>query len=300
MVNDSKKVGIIIINWNSFDLTLRCLNSLNKIDYKKYEICIVDNGSSDSSVEKLRKHYPDFNYIKNSENKGFAYAVNKGLKYGLNRKWSYFLLLNNDTIVSEDFLTLLVNEINSSETVGVVGPRIFYLNHPNKIWFTGGKIDLARGPFIHDFQDKIASEISDKVSEVDYINGCCVLIKSEVIKKTGFMREDYFMYVEDIDYIYRLKKFGYICLVVPKSQIWHDVSSSSGGLLNPIKEYYKVRNLFVFIKHNIALQEYVSWLWCGYKINLVRALYYARHQKMRVAIAIAKGIIAGTNLLILK
>src|SRR5205823_1889527 len=114
------RVGIIILNWNSYQVTSECLLSLRKLNYPNTEIVLVDNGSSDDSADRLQNEFPEIRVLRNPENLGFPGGNNVGIRYVLDRGADYLLLLNNDTVVQPDFLRELVQVAESDATIGLL------------------------------------------------------------------------------------------------------------------------------------------------------------------------------------
>lgn len=249
-------VYIIILNWNGLCDTLECLKSLQKIDYLNYKVVVVDNGSKNKEAEIIKKEFPEVEVIENKENKGFAEGNNIGIRLALGRGAHYVLLLNNDTLVSRDFLDILVDFSQRSEKIGAVGPKIFYYNS-NKIWFNGGKIWWWIGVNRHleKGKENKKSKIQEP-KEVDFITGCCILMKRKAIEKVGLLDPVYFSYFEDADWCLRAKKLGYKCFIVPKAIIWHKVSAGWGikgtSRITPFQSYYYSRNALIFAKKNLT------------------------------------------------
>ena len=246
-----KKVYIIILNWNGVQDTLECLKSLEKLDYSPFEILVVENGSEDGNEACLIKEkYPGVKLIINEENLGFAEGNNVGIRYALNLEADYVLLLNNDTTVDGSLLKELIKVIESDEKTGMVGPKIYYQNPPNKIWFGGGKIRWWRPVHIRNgFVDRGKLE---KVKQSDYITGCALLIKREVIEKIGLLDNRFFLYYEDIDWSLRAIKAGYQLMFVPQAKVWHKISSSLGKF-SVSSIYYGIRNRL------LLLQKHAQW-----------------------------------------
>jgi len=174
----------------------------------------------------------------------------------MDKKADYILLLNNDTIVSPDFLKELVNRGEKDKSIGILGPKIYYHNS-DKIWFNGGKINWLYTK---------AKHINKK--NTDYISGCCMLIKKEVIEKIGLMYAPYFLYFEDVDLCLRARKKGFKNIVVHNSIIWHKVSQTAKkGSFTHI--YYNTRNKFLLSKRNacffIKVLAYLSSFWLYFK-----------------------------------
>lgn len=248
---ENPKVSIVIVNWNGWEDTIECLESIYKIDYPDYDIILVDNHSYDDSVKRIKEHFEGkvFIVIENEENYGFAEGNNIGIRYAL--KYSnpkYILLLNNDTVVDEDFLKELVNEGEKNEHVGILGPKIYYYDKPKAIWSAGCKISwkFARGIQIGTYE--VDKGQYDDQKEVEYVSGSAFLIKTDVVDEIGLMDKNYFLYFEESDWTLRANQAGYKSLYVPNAKVWHKVSQSGGGISKPIGLYYITRNRWIFMK----------------------------------------------------
>ncbi|SIS61071.1 glycosyltransferase family 2 protein [Belliella pelovolcani] len=252
-------VAIIIINWNNYEDTEKCLDSLKMCNYPNFKSIVVDNDSKDGSGLALEKKYKDFSdFIFSETNLGFSGGNNLGIKHAMNENYEYILELNNDTEVEPDFLNILVESVDNRPDYGAVQPLIFY-NTPNRhlIWNGGGKYIKALGLSITKFKNEVKSK---KIypSDTEWITGCAFLIKSKVLKKTGLLREFYFFgSFEDVDLSIRIKNQGYKLWFEPKAEIYHSVGSSSKtkvkgkeGFLNPQFHYLTQRNQMIFINHH--------------------------------------------------
>ncbi len=265
-------VYIILVNWNGIDDTVECLDSLKKITYPNYKVVLVDNGSKDNQAEKLKKIFPDVFLIKNKINTGFVGANNQGIKIALKNKAKHVLLLNNDTVVKENFLDILVEEIESSKNVGAISPKILYYKS-NKIWSMGGKISILTGISIMIGKGKNSVKYLKNI-EPDFLTGCAFLIKSEIIKKVGLLDPIYFAYYEDVDWSYRIRKSGYKILVNPDSIIWHK-KSASAGIKNSFRKEsnYQIsqitRNGLIFFRKNFDIYHMISFLLFRFIYTLV-------------------------------
>lgn len=255
------KVFIIILNWNGWKDTLECLKSLKHNNYP-CRIVVVDNGSTDESVERL-EDIEGIDFLSLKSNWGFSGGNNFGIKYALREGADYVLLLNNDTIVDKNFLKELMREAEKNPRAGLLGAKIYYHDEPEKIWFAGGEISFL-GKGTHIGVNEIDKGQYDQVKEVEYITGCCLLVKKEVTDKIGFLDEDYFLYYEDTDYSWRARKAGYDCLFVPRAKIWHKCSAASvEGSASYI--YYSARNRLLLLRKNapifvrIILPIFIFW-----------------------------------------
>jgi hypothetical protein len=271
------KVFIIILNFNGWLDTKECLCSLEKVDYPNFEVVLIDNGSNGNYQLSVSGYQLKIQAIYNEHNFGFAGGNNQGIKLALGGGADYILLLNNDTLVKPDFLTKLVEAGEKNKEYGIIGPVIYKYNDKNKIQFAGGKINWSRTrgthityilslraersnpvgggnnsglPVWHAFGKPMvdgpcARGTRDDILSVDYITGCCLLIKREVIEKIGLISEDYFLYYEDTDWNMRAQQAGYKCGVMLDVKIYHKGSASSTEFSYPYI-YYHTRNGLIF------------------------------------------------------
>jgi GT2 family glycosyltransferase len=271
------RINIVILNWNGYDDTYQLLESLLKITYPNYKIIVVDNNSVSDEAERLRKNFMDkVHTIQCEKNLGFSGGNNIGIKYSLEEKADFILLLNNDTTVEVNFLEPLVNKFYSSKQIGITAPQINYFSEPGIIWSAGGKISRIRssGFAKSNFNETIFDKRDKSVS---FVSGCCMLIKSEVINKTGLFDENYFLYNEDTDFCLRTIRVGYDIFIIPKSKIYHKVNSSTEKNLSHLPLYYTTRNrlylakkffsktftlTFIYIALSMALKS-LFWILIG-------------------------------------
>jgi GT2 family glycosyltransferase len=226
---NSPSVLIIIVNWNNFPDTRKCLESLKSITYENFHVVVVDNGSTDESNDMIRDNFPGISLFELETNLGFAAGNNLGLLHAINNHYPYVLMLNNDTeIIQEDFLQEMVSELQSQDRIAAVGPLVTQSNgspqrtilpYPSlgyMIWNTLGfyKPDLGKRRF------------------VDGVSGCCVLVKTAAITQVGLLDENYFMYAEETEWFYRIRKMGWRVLYIPKKSILHKGASSSKRIEN--------------------------------------------------------------------
>ena len=285
---DNPSVTIIILNWNGWEDTVECLESIYQISYPNYHVIVVDNNSTDDSIKKITNYAIGnidvkskfFNYdhsnkpikilnynqneycgrkplkndhelilIKNESNSGFAEGNNIGIKYALkNLNPNYILLLNNDTVVEKNFLMSLIREGEKDSKIGLLGPKMYYYDNPNVLWCIGGKINWKLARGMHIGKDEIDTGQYNEKRNFDYINGSALLIKKRVIEDIGLLDKKFFLYFEEVDLALRASKKKYDIEFVPKSKIWHKVSKSGGGIKKEIGLYYITRNRWIFMK----------------------------------------------------
>jgi GT2 family glycosyltransferase len=231
------RVSIIVLNWNNYKDTKECIESLSGITYPNYEIIVVDNGSVDGSTRKIQEEFSKLEYIYNKDNLGFAGGNNIGMRYALNKGSDFIMILNNDTTVKENFLEPLVEDLTKNEKIGMAGPLIYYFYEPYKIFSDGEKLAFWR----KNLKELLRGE------KIRMIQGCCMLIKKEVIEKIGYFYEPYFLNWEEVDYCLQTNRAGYEVICEHKSVIWHKVRTTLKK--NPASEsYYFYRNRLLFTK----------------------------------------------------
>jgi GT2 family glycosyltransferase len=277
-------ISIIIVHFNTPTDTTECLLSLSKITHPgfSFSILVVDNGSK---VEyKLPKSLSPtiFSVIRSESNLGFTGGNNLGIYQAIEKHNSEFvLLLNNDTVVDHRFLTELYRTSSADPSIGMCSPKIYfypgneYFSEYSKkdrgrvFWYAGGSIDWKHLTGHHRGVDEIDRGHFDSQKYSDFATGCCVLIRREVLEKTGSLDKNYFLYFEDVDLSLKAVEAGYTLRFEPKAIVWHKNASSSGGTGSTTHEYYQTRNRLYFgIKHGdwkvrittlrVALQTLIS------------------------------------------
>lgn len=243
-------VGIVISNYNGWQDTVQCLESLQKQTYRNFEIILLDDASTNDSVQQLQKHLTENTvFLPQEANSGFAAVNNVGMRRALADGCDWVLLLNNDTVVAPDFLETLLRETPAR---AVSCPKMLFLDPPDEIWFAGGELDRATGKVKHlGGHEKDGPAFAEK-KQVSFITFCCVLLPRQVVEEVGFLDETLFMYCEDVDYCIRLADAGVPLWFLPDARIWHKAGGSAGGMLSV---YYITRNtLYLTCKGKSALQ----------------------------------------------
>jgi len=256
------KVSLIILNWNGGEDTVECLKSLENINKTNIDlrILVVDNASSDNSIEQIEKLELKNNLeiIKNKRNLGFAEGNNVGMKKAIKENYDYICLLNNDIVVDKNFLVELIKAAEKNEKAGLLSPKIYFYKgfefHKNRykkselgkvIWYAGGQMDWDNVYGSNRGVDEVDKGQFNDMTESDSANGACVLMRISALKKVGLFNEKYFLYYEDSELSVRMKRKGYKVLFVPSSVVWHKVSRSS-GIGSSLNDYYTTRNRLMF------------------------------------------------------
>lgn len=260
-------LSIIIVNWNTKDLLIQCLKSLEQtLQRLKMEVFVVDNGSVDGSVKSVREKFPGAIVIQNPMNLGFAKANNQALSLS---KGKYTLLLNPDTQVKEGAIETLKTFMDNHPEAGVAGAQ--FLNSDgskqNSIAnFPSLATELLNKSLLRWFFPKTfpGKEIKyHEPIEVESVIGACMMVRREAIGQVGLLDEDYFLFLEETDWCYRIKKAGWKVYHVPQAEVYHFQGKSAEKDKKRAKvEYYRSR--YQFFKKNRG-----SWQWFILLIGLL-------------------------------
>jgi len=237
-----KIISIIIPSWNTKRLLEQCLQSLSNFDDDQFEIeiIVVDNNSKDGSPEMVTKKFPQVLLLRNKRNLGFGAANNQGMRKA---RGDYFLLLNSDTIVKNKAPIEMAQFLEDQDEVGAVGCKL--LNQD-------GTDQPSFGPFPNLFVSAImlfaehwlgghlVRKTSDQVKETDWVMGAALMVRKEAAKRAGPMDEGIFMYMDEVEWCYRIKKAGFKVMFYPEAKIIHlGGASSKTGRKDPILNIYR-------------------------------------------------------------
>ena len=297
-----KQLAIVLVNWNSFDLTRDTIHSLQKTNFQNYDCIVVDNGSADDSAQQLENTFPEIILLKSAINKGFTGGNNLGMQYALDKGYEFIMMLNNDVEVAPDFLAPLIGKMQSDEHIGAVQPLIYFHHDKNLIWNAGTKYNPWLGicsTIDYNKRDDTHAA-TQQPKRIDWITGCAFMIRASVLQKIGLLKEDFFIYYEDVDLSFRIKKAGYQLAYEPSSVIYHIAGMShktkekgKEGFVSPKVHFLNARNRIW------CLKEHTPW-WAVPTVVLFHAFYFfsigfyfifrARWQKW---LAWNKGILEG-------
>jgi GT2 family glycosyltransferase len=286
-------LSIILVNYKNPDITIDSVHSIAQSTFRDYQIIIIDNESSAESVTKLTTRCPDCVIIPQKENIGFAEGNNVGIQYALQSGSEMILFLNNDTVVDKDLLKNLIETARRSSEIGVVGAKIYYFGSSGTLWYAGGRFNIRKAIAVHDGMKRKDSPEFNIERETDFVTGCCLLTKKNVIEKIGTLDGRFFMYYEDSDFCIRARKAGYSIIYQPRAVLHHKVSSSAEWD-SPLYLYFNLRNKILFVtKHNTTFVRiiYFPYFFYFYVRQLVR-LIFKRHN-LRAARAAIIAVLDG-------
>jgi hypothetical protein len=289
------RIGIVLVNWNSYEDTAACLRSLAAITYPNVEIIVVDNASSDESATKLQAEFHGITFIRSKENAGFTGGNNLGIEYAMDADCDHVLLLNNDTFVLPDFLEPLVARMESDSKIAAVSGKIYYAPETRDgadriIWYAGCYRKWHMGYHHYGVEEQDIGQF-DAPREIPYASGCLMLLRGGALRKIGVLSPEYFIYWEEADWCHRARDAGYICMYEPKSVIYHNFRSAALGYETPFHMYMQYRNALIYAKkHYHGLESLRFWLF--YPIYMFyRFLLDIRAKNVRAAKAIIWGVL---------
>jgi GT2 family glycosyltransferase len=245
MAQDRPTVAVILVNWNGHAQTRKCLQALNGLDYDgAAEVCVVDNGSSDSSVGNIRRDFPGATVLALGANNGFAAACNAGVRWAKSRGARYAWLLNNDTWVEPGSLAALVDFAEGLPGPAVAAPMILTGDEAARVWSAGGRFRWPWMQAEHLESARYTEETSPY--RAAWASGCALFFPVSLFDAVGSMDERYFLYLEDVEWCARARRRGFDVWVVPQARIHHAVSQTVSSIDPRIKRYYGVRNYYMF------------------------------------------------------
>jgi GT2 family glycosyltransferase len=237
-------VSAVIVNRNRSEQLLNAIASLKRGSVQPRQLIVVDNGSSDSSIQALATKQPDCNLIRLEGNHGFCVPSNLGIKAALADRCSHVLMVNNDATVDAGMLEHLLKALAERPTLGIVAPLV--RNESGVVWSGGGLIENW-----HPVHIQIATSDPGYSSRlVDWVSGCVCLVRREVFENVPGLHNDYFAYFEDVDFCLEARDRGLLSAVVPNAQATHHVDNRETH--DSLRVYLMERNRLIWLRRRSA------------------------------------------------
>jgi hypothetical protein len=258
-----RTLAVVVLSWNGAALTrdtLRSLQACRLPEAWKLRTIVVDNASTDDSPRMVREEFPDVELLALTENLRFAGGNNAGIRRALEQGADAVMLLNNDVVADPMLLEKLIAALGEEPTAAAAAPLIYFAPPSDRIWYAGGRCIPGLAHSSHRGIRERDRGRYRSIEETGYLTGCCLMAKAEAWKNVGLLDERYFIYAEDADWSLRARAAGYRLLFVPTARLWHRVSASSGGAINPWKVYQRLRaNLALWPRRARGLGR-LTWL----------------------------------------
>lgn len=253
-------VVALILNWNGCADTLACLESLQQQTYPALTPLVVDNGSSDGSAAAIHAAFPGVHLIETGANLGFCAGNNVGLEWALAQGADYVLMLNNDTWFDPAMTSELVAAANDDAAIGLAGPKIYQAAPPHVLWSAGGDVTFwGNVTAMRGFGQADHGQY-DTAADVDYLPGCGILARRQLMETVGLLDVTYFAYYEDADWAMRARKAGWKVRYVPSARMWHKGGASTGGFYNPREKYLSGVNAVRFMRRYAHAGQWALYL----------------------------------------
>jgi GT2 family glycosyltransferase/SAM-dependent methyltransferase len=255
------RVGVVILNWNGYEVLRECLRSLAGANYHALDVLVVDNGSTDASCEMVATEFPSVTLIRNRENLGFCAANNQGVGVAFERKNEYVLILNNDTVLHPECISRLVARAQSGPDVAAVSPKIYFWQPSERVWFAGGTFSLWTGCNGHVGYRKRDTPAWNAPRSMDFICACAMLVSRHAWQEVGGFDELLFRSAEDLDWSLRARRAGYRLLYEPGAVIWHRESFDILHNEGPARQmYFYTRNQLAVMWKHAKLRHWLTFL----------------------------------------
>ena len=207
-----------MVNFNGMPYLETCLRSVLNQNYPDFEVILVDNNSSDGSMDYVRQRFPDLFIVANETNRGYAPGINSGIACA---NGDYFAALNVDTEVEQNWLAPLIEFLDANPTVGAVTPRSLLYQSRDKVGVQGLNIHITGLGFVRDV-NKQDSDLPKEPFQVAAVSGCSFIVRREIVEQMGGLNEDNFMYYDDVDLSWMVNLMGYDIYCIPRSVVYHE------------------------------------------------------------------------------
>lgn len=270
----SGKVGIVTVTYNSAPVLQQFFDSLDRQNYSNSILIAVDNASQDETLALLAAHTSERQIvIANDVNRGVAAGNNQGIRAAIEAGCEYVMLLNNDVVLDSEMIMRLAEAL-VRYSCGITVPMMYFYSPAERIWAAGGGFHSRSGlRTYHRYANEKDSAQSGQITRIDYTPTCCVLIRREVFANIGLMDERYFVYSDDVDFMFRAKQAGLSMFFIPGAKLWHRVNALTGGPQSDFSYYYAARGRALFLYKHMGRTSAWTWTTLHAALDLLRAIF---------------------------
>lgn len=219
-------VYLVVLNWNGYADTHECLLSLRELAYPAYKVVVVDNASSDDSPARIAEAHPEARLLRCATNAGIAAGYNAGIRFALAEGADFVVPMNNDLVCDPLFVTQMVATARAWPRCGVVMPKIFYYDEPDRIWSAGAYARWMPSNIVMRGRQQPDGPAFADDAEIAFAPSCCLLLSRELATQVAF-DEQYFFYYDDWDFCMAARKAGFRIVYAARARLWHKVSRST-------------------------------------------------------------------------
>jgi GT2 family glycosyltransferase len=282
----------MVVNYDGREVTLAAVASLRAMDYAAFDVVVFDNGSRDGSQQALAAAFPDLEQVRKDVNEGSATGYSLAMRWAIERGYAYVLLLNNDIEVEPTMLTELVRLAESDESAGAVGPKCYFHAQRDRLWSAGGILRFRESITRERGYGEIDRGQFDRDAEVDYVNGCAILIRAAAVRDIGLWDGVFRICVDDADFCTRLVRRGWRCLYAHRAVLYHRVAYTTGGY-RPERNFEFGRSSAIYARRYAGPLDWLAFLFfllASYPVAYLREL---RRGNQAAATAKLRGAWAG-------
>ncbi|MCT4615834.1 MAG: glycosyltransferase family 2 protein [Marinifilaceae bacterium] len=295
-----KKLAVVILNWNGLDLLKELIPHLEKYSKREWsDLYVADNCSSDESVKYLRENHPDIKIIELDENYGFSGGYNKSLSM---LEHDFFVLLNSDVEVTENWLDPIYHMMCNDDKIGIVQPKIKDYYDRNKFEYAGacgGFVDFLGYPFcrgrIFDSLEEDSLQYNS-IKQVFWASGAAMFVRAELYKNLGGLDEMFFAHMEEIDFCWRSQRAGYKVMANPNSTVYH-MGGATLSKYNSRKLFLNFRNNLLMLAKNLSFAKFLSVIFLRLILDGVAGVKFLFEGKVDMFFAVIKAHFAFYGLL---
>jgi len=270
----NESVYVVVLSYNGLEDTRKCLRSLHAALRPGIVPALIDNGSTDGTAEAVAREFPWCRIVRVEVNNGPVGGNNAGIKAALESGEKWIMLLNNDTTVDPHLFDRMCEAAEANPQYSVLGPVIYFMDDPEVVMTDGAEFNYpSRYGFFARREVPLTWSRPPKVTPVELVNGCCLMIRAETLKKIGLFDERIFMYHDELDLCLRVLDHGEQLGVIDHALIWHKGSATSRVTGKKSIRYFDARNLwYVLNKRRTPRQVERSWLTS--RLAYFRYMYY--------------------------
>jgi GT2 family glycosyltransferase len=244
----AERIWTVVVNWRQPEATLACLSSLERAGADLADVVVIDNETCDDLLMRVRPAFPHTPVLAQSENLGFARAVNIGANYAIEHGATAILLLNNDALLLPDAVREFEDALARNPKLGVLTAKVCLTEAPDHLWAVGGHFTGRRVENIGSGEKDIGAYDD---APLDFVYGCAMLIRADVFRTLGGLDERFFLYYEDIDFCLRARNAGWEVRMAPDAHALHEGSKSTRGTPS-VKVYHHARSRMLFFRQHLA------------------------------------------------